>query len=60
MKTTLIALNEKLAVTNDIQGQAIQSSDSFNQSEAKRGELQVHMVKTSEEIKVLADENTSK
>ena len=50
MKTTLIALNEKLVVTNDIKAQLDEFQDSFGKSEGKRGELQIHMVKTSETI----------
>lgn len=60
MKTTLIALNEKLVVTNDIKSQLDEFTESFSKSEAKRGELQVHMVTTSKTIEVLAGENTDK
>ena len=47
MKTTLIALNEKVFVTDDIKAKLDEFTESFNKSEGKRGELQVHMVKTS-------------
>ena len=50
LKTTLVALNEKLVVTNDIKDQLDEFTESYNKSEVKRGELQVHMVKTSETI----------
>ena len=60
MKTTLIALNEKLAVTGDIKSQLDDFMESFNKSEGKRGELQISMVKTSESIQLLSNENSEK
>lgn len=50
MKTTLISLNEKLAVLTDIKNDAEDFKGSFGESENQRGGLQVTIVKTSEKI----------
>jgi hypothetical protein len=50
MKTTLISLNEKMAVLADIQDDANNFKASFSESENKRGNVQVHIVRTSESI----------
>ena len=50
MKTTLVSLNEKLAVLADIQSDADHFKASFNESENKRGDIQAHVVRTSESI----------
>ena len=41
MKITLIALNEKLAVTNDVKLDCVQFKEYFSVSETSRVELQV-------------------
>jgi hypothetical protein len=50
MKTTLMSLNEKLAVLADIKDDADNFKASFNESENIRGNQQVQIVRTSESI----------
>jgi uncharacterized membrane protein len=57
MKITLIALNEKLAVTNDIRLELDQTKEYFSTSELKRGELQVHIDESIERIKEAQNDN---
>ena len=51
MKITLIALNEKLAVTNDIKLELSQTKEYFEDSENKRGDLQSHIDESILKIK---------
>jgi len=44
MKTTLVSLNEKLAILTDIKNDADDFKSNFGQSENKRNEMQVHIV----------------
>jgi hypothetical protein len=47
MKITLIALNEKLAIVNDIKLDGDQFKEYFQNTENQRGSLQVKIVETS-------------
>jgi len=57
MKITLVALNEKLAVTNDIKLELSQTKDYFEESEGKRGDLQAHIDESILKIKAAQGEN---
>ena len=50
MKTTLVALNEKLAVTNDIKQDADDHNEYLGNSEAQRQNLQQQMEQTAQKI----------
>lgn len=57
MKITLIALNEKLAVTNDIRLDLDQTKEYFSTSENKRNDLQAHIDETIERMKEAQNDN---
>ena len=59
MKTTLVALNEKLAVTNDIRLDCDEHKQYLGTSEQARAKLQDHIMDTSEKIKVDQSVNSS-
>jgi hypothetical protein len=59
MKTTLIALNEKLAVTEDLRTDGEQFHSYFKESEATRKELQNGMHSTSVNITTFQKENST-
>ena len=59
MKTTLIALNEKLAVTDDIRLDCEQFKKYFADSEQDRKNLQQSMKNTSSHIIVFQGENST-
>ena len=50
MKTTLIALNEKLSVTNDIKLDCEQHKDYWGTSEEERKKLQSQILQTSRKM----------
>lgn len=50
MKITLIALNEKLAIVNDIKLDGDQFKEYFQNSENQRGSFQVRIVETSQKL----------
>jgi chromosome segregation ATPase len=59
MKTTLIALNEKLAVTDDIRLDCDQYKKYFADSEQDRKNLQSSMTQTSADITRFQNENST-
>ena len=58
MKITLVALNEKLAVTNDIRLDCDQHKQYLSQSEQQRANLQAQIMDTAEEILKFQGENS--
>ena len=53
LRTTQFALNEKVEVINDMKQDVITHKTLFDNSESKRGELQVHIKQTS--LKIIKD-----
>jgi chromosome segregation ATPase len=52
MKTTLIALNHKLASLTDVQKEIDDHKSFLKESEGERGALQTHIVQTSQKITI--------
>lgn len=51
LKTTVIALDEKVKVANDITKDLDAKTADFDHSEVKRAELQQHLTQTSAQIR---------
>ena len=60
MKTTLLALNEKLTVVNDVKQDIIEHQQYFQESEVQRAKLQDILVDTSNKVKDEAVKNEDK
>ena len=58
LKTTVIALNEKVEVVNDLRHDVDGARGDFTVSETKRVELQVHIKETSIKIHEETEEHT--
>mmetsp|Transcript_18165 Transcript_18165/g.13216 ORF Transcript_18165/g.13216 Transcript_18165/m.13216 type:complete len:129 (+) Transcript_18165:93-479(+) len=59
LKTTVIALNEKIEVMNDLKEDVSNHKSMLKQSEEKRVELQIHIEKTAVVIKQDTQEHNS-
>ena len=60
MKTTLIALNHKLAALSDVQKEIDEHKTYFKNSEDQRGGLQTHIVELSQKIKIDSETHEAK
>lgn len=60
MKTTLLALNEKLTVVNDVKQDIVEHQQYFQESEAQRAKLQNILVDTSNKVQDEAVKNNDK